>query len=114
MPVYEYLCNSCGDFTAVRRVSERDAECACPQCGQAASRVLLTAPKLAVMSSAQRAAYATNERSAHAPLTSTEYQERQRHGPGCSCCNGAKNRKTHVSADGAKSFPGTRPWMISH
>ncbi len=114
MPVYEFLCDACGDFTQVRRVSDRDAACNCPQCGRLAARVLLTAPKLGVMSSAQRAAHTTNERSAHQPLTSTEYKERHRHGPGCGCCNGAKNRKTNVTADGAKSFPGTRPWMISH
>ena len=33
----------------------------------------------------------------------------------CGCCSGGrKSGKTRVAADGAKSFAGSRPWMISH
>jgi putative FmdB family regulatory protein len=37
------------------------------------------------------------------------------HGPGCSCCSGgARRSRTAKAADGKKSFPSARPWMISH
>ncbi|WP_175801235.1 zinc ribbon domain-containing protein [Burkholderia anthina] len=106
MPIYDYACSSCGDFTSVRRIAERDAPIACPACGAAAQRIV-AATMLALMPAAQRNAHAGNERSAHAPTVSQGH----RHGPGCGC-GGAQARA--ASAGGAKSFVGKRPWMISH
>ncbi|MEO1363845.1 MAG: zinc ribbon domain-containing protein, partial [Pseudomonadota bacterium] len=42
--------------------------------------------------------------------------KRSSHGPNCSCCSGGSTRpsKTLHHADGSKSFPTKRPWMISH
>lgn len=65
MPMYEYACEACGSFTAVRRIDERDAPQPCPGCGHAARRQV-TATMLALMPSARRVAHAGNERSAHA------------------------------------------------
>jgi hypothetical protein len=39
---------------------------------------------------------------------------KKNHGAGCSCCTGKSMRKTKRGKNGAKSFPGSRPWMISH
>ncbi|MPZ55263.1 MAG: zinc ribbon domain-containing protein [Rhizobiales bacterium] len=112
MPVYEYLCSSCGPFTAMRPMVEHALPNECPDCGFQAPRVLLTAPKLASMSSQRRAAFATNERSADAPTSLSEMKSK--HGAACTCCSGKSMRYVKRDKNGAKSFPSSRPWMISH
>lgn len=109
MPVYEYQCAECGSFAALRPMAEFADPHPCPDCGGEAPRVLLTAPMLAGMDSNRKRAFETNERSAHAPKST------RTHGANCSCCSGGRiGRKTKVGADGSKSFPTARPWMISH
>lgn len=112
MPVYEYLCEACGPFTALRPMSEYEAPQPCPDCGERAGRVLLTAPDFSTMSPSLRLAHATNERCATAPSTLSALKGA--HGSGCACCSGAPKRKTARGSNGAKSFPNARPWMISH
>lgn len=114
MPTYEYCCDDCGDFSAIRPVAMRNEPCVCPGCGRHAGRVIRSTPQLATMSSASRTAHATNERAAHAPMTSAEYATRHKHGPGCGCCSGKPSKSTVKAADGSKTFPTKRPWMISH
>jgi putative FmdB family regulatory protein len=113
MPVYDYLCSDCGSFTDMRPMSECDAPLRCPNCRRMAPRAFLTAPYFATMSSERRLAHATNERSAHAPQSLAGLKAK--HGAGCSCCGGGlSKRKVNKGKGGAKSFPGSRPWMISH
>ena len=112
MPVYEYLCDDCGPFTDMRPMAECELPSACPECAGFAPRVMLTAPHCSSISAERRQAHATNERSAHAPKTLS--QTRGAHTPGCSCCSGRSSRFTARGKNGAKSFPGSRPWMISH
>ena len=112
MPVYEYLCADCGPFTDLRPMSEYDAPMQCPGCGVLAPRAFLTAPYFSCMSTERRLAHATNERSAHAPQRLADMTAK--HGAGCSCCGGPSSRKVKRGKGGAKSFPGSRPWMISH
>jgi putative FmdB family regulatory protein len=115
MPVYEYLCAACGPFTAIRPMAEYEKPHPCPECRRKAPRVLLTAPRFSAMSMELRAAHATNERSAAAPHTLSALKAQ--HGAGCACCSplsSKKGRKTARGRNGAKSFPGARPWMISH
>ena len=113
MPVYDYLCAECGPFTDLRPMSECDAPLPCPGCGAAAPRAFLTAPYFSCMSTERRMAHTTNERSAHAPRRLADVKSR--HGAGCSCCSGQlSNRKVKRGKNGAKTFPGSRPWMISH
>lgn len=110
MPVYEYSCYDCGVFEELVPLSRYAEPCDCPECGAESPRVLLSVPRLSVMSSSTRQAHETNERSADSPKrTST-------HGPNCGCCGGGKkkNSKTLHRPDGSKSFPTKRPWMISH
>ncbi|CAN2536592.1 hypothetical+protein [Methylocapsa aurea] len=104
MPIYEYLCEDCGPFTAMRKMADYLEPCDCPDCGTSAPRVVLTAPRAALMSSTSRSAFEANERSRHEPRRSSA------HGAGCACCSGASK----ASTGGAKSFPSARPWMISH
>ncbi|MGE4372449.1 MAG: zinc ribbon domain-containing protein [Xanthobacter sp.] len=121
MPVYDYLCEECGPFTQMHPMSACDEAQPCPECRAFSPRALFTAPHVAGMDAGRRNAFATNERAANAPMKVGEYAEKQnskRHGAGCSCCSGgmrsSKKRLTQVSANGSKSFPTARPWMISH
>ncbi|SJZ95020.1 putative regulatory protein, FmdB family [Enhydrobacter aerosaccus] len=114
MPIYDYICDSCGPFEELRPMAECDTPCSCPDCGEPSPRALLTAPRLSCMAVGLRSAFAVNERSANAPQTVDQYKA-SRHGPGCGCCS-SKGRARPVAKGkgGAKSFPAARPWMISH
>lgn len=113
MPTYDYACAECGGFDAFRSVSERNVAAPCPDCGRAAPRVFVSAPRLAVLSGAAQQAHTINERAAHAPQASSSYA-RLRHPLGCGCCSATKRTNAARGPDGAKSFPTRRPWMISH
>lgn len=106
MPVYEYECPTCGGFETIAPIAAFDQPQPCPECAEAAPRALLSAPMLAIMGSARRRAFATNERSANAPDTS---RRTGRHPSGCGCC-----KPLVPTASVKKSFPGKRPWMIGH
>ncbi|SAL72918.1 FmdB family regulatory protein [Caballeronia peredens] len=110
MPIYQYECESCGSFDVMRSIADRDAPHCCPQCGVQTTRAITSGSMLSLMPQARRDAYATNERSAHAPTSSKSLG--YRHGPGCSCCK----PKTSVNENARSSMksPGGRPWMISH
>jgi len=113
MPVYDYQCEECGPFTDLRPMMECDAPMQCPTCGGLAPRAFLTAPHFALMPAERRLAHATNERSAHAPQHLADVKAR--HGSGCACCGGRlSTRAVKQGKNGAKSFPSSRPWMISH
>lgn len=114
MPVYDYMCESCGAFTALRPMAKSAEPCGCPDCGVPAARAFLSFPNIGGMDPARRNAFETNERSAHAPKRSSKAErEAGAHAPGCSCCSGGKSRAVYTR-DGAKTFPSKRPWMISH
>ncbi|WP_165359705.1 FmdB family zinc ribbon protein [Lichenibacterium minor] len=70
MPHYDYLCAGCCSFSEVRPMAESALAQPCPSCAIPAPRAILTAPRMAGMSSERRAAFATNERSSHAPKMS--------------------------------------------
>ena len=108
MATYDYDCGLCGAFQAVRPMAEYELPHECPTCGALAPRALLTAPHLSGMPAGVRNAHARNERSSHEPRRSGGG-----HGPNCGCCRGGAGAATRA-ADGAKSFPAKRPWMISH
>jgi putative FmdB family regulatory protein len=121
MPTYDFRCGTCGVFSAVRRIADRDADCACPDCGTPAARTL-SMPSLSLMAGSTRAGHRINEQAAHAPRRSSEY--RHVHGPSCGC--GSSSRKTGAAAGsaagtgtstaaaGLKGNAAGRPWMISH
>jgi putative FmdB family regulatory protein len=114
MPTYDYACQACGGFDALRRLADRDQPAPCPDCGAASPRVLASAPQLALMDGGTRSAMATNERARHEPQRSGNYA-RLRHPAGCGCCStGVRKKATLTGANGNKAFPSKRPWMISH
>ncbi len=112
MPTYDFRCETCGVFSAVRRIADRDADCACPQCGTLAGRTL-SMPSLSLMAGSTRASHQVNERAANAPKRSSEY--RHVHGPGCGCGSPKPaGAMTQATPGGLKGNTGGRPWMISH
>lgn len=112
MPVYEYHCTGCDHvFEELRSIAEFREPMACPICGEAANRVIYSAPRLSTMRSEIRAAHERNERSAHEP------RMRRGHicGPGCNHNHGSdKASKQSETAPPVKSQPGKRPWMLGH
>ena len=75
MPVYEYLCQDCGVFEEIAPMSRFADPCDCPDCGLSAPRVMISVPRLSVVSSATRRAHETNERSADSPKRSEPWPE---------------------------------------
>ena len=80
MPAYDYLCEACGPFTAVRPMAEFQAPHPCVECGELARRAMLTAPAFSGLDGGTRRANSTNERSANAPSRG------RRHPASCGCC----------------------------
>jgi putative FmdB family regulatory protein len=119
MPTYDYECLECGGFDAFRSMSVRNEPTACPHCATLSPRVFASAPRLACVSPENRRAHETNERARYAPRSSRDGLEgsygRLKHPAGCGCCSDSGRRgATVTAADGAKTFPSKRPWMISH
>jgi putative FmdB family regulatory protein len=111
MPVYEYLCTRCGPFTQMRPMAECESPSECPDCAAEAPRVMLTALHCSTLSAQSRISHTMNERSANAPRTLSSIKES--HGAGCGCCS-SRSRLVRKGNEGSKSFPASRPWMISH
>jgi putative FmdB family regulatory protein len=81
MPTYDYKCERCGDFDALRSIAQRDQPADCPGCGHPAPRVLGGAPRLSALDAAARRGPTAQQRAA----AEGTYQ-RMRCGAGCSCC----------------------------
>jgi putative FmdB family regulatory protein len=118
MPVYEYECESCGVFSALRKMSESSHPAFCQECGSESPRIM-SAPRLAVMAKSQREAHERNEKSAHEPKVG------RRSSCGCTgshTCKSAADKKLPAAAkqEGAKpalqmqTKKTARPWMLSH
>jgi len=118
MPTYDYFCNDCGEFDAIRSMSSRNDPAICPTCSSVSERVFLNAPRLACLSNSDRTAHATNERARHEPKRSGDSAggsySRLKHPSGCGCCSTSARGATVTAPNGAKTFPSKRPWMISH
>ncbi len=120
MPIYDYLCAECGEFSLQRGIAERDRPAPCPDCDELGQRIV-TAPNLSLMNPVQRTAHQTNEKSRHEPGVST----RHRCGSGCGCGTSSKRakglgkgpRRVEVPKLGkfeASSRRSSRPWMLGH
>lgn len=92
MPIYDYRCEHCGDFSALRKMSEAGDSMECVECGEMAVRVI-SAPYLALMDRNTRVANERNEKSAHEP------KQVRRSSCGCSGTHTCKSG----SADSSKS-----------
>jgi len=68
MPLYEYSCDACGPFAAMRPLAAFADPCHCPDCGTASPRNLLASPALGGSGPPMAAASGKN------------------HFGGCACC----------------------------
>lgn len=99
MPIYEYECDRCGDFTYLAPLADHRREQACPACHRLSPRVIRTAPAVSGCSSALRAAHRRAETSAERP--------RRVRAP-------APPSGGHAHPARAGRVAGGRPWMLSH
>lgn len=111
MPIYEYECESCGIFTELRTISDRNSPAWCPDCQTGAKRVIHSAPGTTWLGKKTVMMHEVNERSRHEPKTLEQYKSSV-HGAGCSCCS--TNKKSTATSKNALKTGGSRPWMISH
>lgn len=124
MPIYDYRCDTCGDFEAWGRMSESSAPAQCEICGSYGARII-TAPSLAILGSSQRMAHERNEKSAHEPKFT------RRSSCGCSGSHTCSSTPAHSSAAERPSVADkkkvaktnglemqtkktARPWMLGH
>jgi putative FmdB family regulatory protein len=117
MPLYEYECIQCGNFTLHRAMERRDQATSCPQCAAQVARSI-TAPGLMLMSPVRRDAFARNEKSRHEPGVRTTHAC----GPRCGCGkekqSGAARNKSTIKVPKLGEFrtprKRNRPWMLGH
>ena len=83
MPIYDYACGGCGEFSALPLAQWRDPA-DCPQCGASSERIVRRAGHLGAVVGGEPAR-AANERSANEPRSS-----RAGHGMNCGCCSGGR------------------------
>jgi putative FmdB family regulatory protein len=67
MPLYDYRCQDCGEFSVLRPLSQWRDLASCPDCGVSCERFVSGAPAVSALSSAMNRARAVNERAAHEP-----------------------------------------------
>lgn len=116
MPIYDYRCEHCGEFSALRKMSESSLPAICSDCGSEAARII-SAPNLALMDGSRRSAFERNEKSAHAP------RQARRSSCGCSgthtCSSTDKSASSTNASKQANGFrmqtkKTARPWMLGH
>jgi putative FmdB family regulatory protein len=103
MPLYPYMCESCGGFQKWQSMTACDRSVACPRCGRVSHRAV-SAPTILGMDARVRDAHKRNEKSAHEPRV-----ERRDH---------KQTHRAHAHAgadsDGSHFHQSSRPWMIGH
>lgn len=117
MPVYDYKCRQHGLFNTLATMADSAKPAPCPTCRASSPRVIVLPSQIAAMDANQRAAQTRNERSRHEPVFSTADRRShdKEHSRACGC-GSVKSGKSMMfyTADGKKTFPSARPWMISH
>jgi putative FmdB family regulatory protein len=114
MPLYEYHCDACGTFSALRKMADAKLPAVCDHCGGESPRII-SAPHFALVGQSQRIAYERNEKSAHEPASMRRSS--------CGCSKGGHTCKTGDSAKSTSNQSAgyqmqtkktARPWMLSH
>lgn len=116
MPIYEYHCDACGEFSLLRPMAEASQPARCPECRKSAQKVFPRV-NLRALTPNTRMAHETNERSAHAPHVC---------GAGCSHGHAGKGTGGRRANGSRGTRPGdrpvlqrstkrnSRPWMLGH
>lgn len=115
MPLYDYQCESCGTFSALRKMSESANPSECASCGEMAARII-SAPHLALVSSSTRIAHERNEKAS--------YEPRQTKRSSCGCSTDTHSCKPISKQNASPTTKGhglsmqtkktARPWMLGH
>lgn len=105
MPLYSYICSSCGEFSDWQSITASAEPAACPQCG-GASRRAVTAPTILSMDPHRRIAHARNEKSAHEPKV-VRAEDLKPH-------DHRHDHHHHHHGGGMHVHQSSRPWMIGH
>ena len=116
MPLYDYLCEQCGPFSARVPMSHSGSPLACPDCSLPSPRTI-SAPQLNLMSPLRRRIDSRNEKSAHAP----EFVHRSAHGDRGACAHRGGHSHAPGHSHGSRHSHGSahshapaRPWMVGH
>ena len=96
MPLYEYDCQRHGLFETMHSMHEANAPESCPTCGEEAPRVL-SAPRLACVSTNERKARDRNEKSRHEPRVSRK-----------------PNKPSQAERPALRASHHSRPWALGH
>ena len=108
MPLYEFVCQNCGPFTALRNLALSSQPAACPTCGTLSPKVFPLI-HLRAMRPESRIAHERNERSMHAPHVC---------GSGCSPTHAKPKSRAKKSSEKPtlqySTKPYSRPWMLGH
>lgn len=117
MPIYDYHCDQCGEFSVMRPMAESALDHDCPECGETAPRII-SAPRLAIMDPSNRMRWERNEKSRHSPAVA------RRSSCGCTgahtCGSGKSQAKAKPVDPEAKpalrkqTKKTARPWMLGH
>lgn len=113
MPLYEYHCADCGNFTVLRKISESNMPAFCETCGGTSKRVI-SAPHLAILGQAQRIAHQRNEKSAHEPGSLRRSSCGCTGGHTCKTNSKSEAVNTQGSAFQMQTKKTARPWMLGH
>ncbi|QAA94489.1 FmdB family zinc ribbon protein [Pollutimonas thiosulfatoxidans] len=110
MPLYAYLCKTCGPFEQHRPMAQFELPATCPQCQAAAPR-MLTAVQLNLMPGNKRIAHGLNERNAHEPRVAAAHA-------GCGHHHHDKHDRHHESHHNhghqQARQTSSRPWQVGH
>ena len=114
MPVYDYKCRDHGVFHELATFEESDKPIACPTCGQLSARIIMVAPNILGLDKSTRQAHERNEKARHEPIQLSS-KSNNGHKENCGCEDSDRGKSNlFFTAEGNKSFPSMRPWMISH
>ena len=115
MPLYDYSCDSCGEFRDWKDISQSSKPAPCPSCGNPSVRTIAS-PFLADMSSNTRIAHQRNEKSAHEPkiMSRKELDRSGTRRSGAHGHDGHCHGHGHGSGNGMRQHVSSRPWMIGH
>ena len=104
MAIYDYECQVCGPFTAMRPMMQFQDPCACPACGAEALRAFLNAPAIASVNPGGRIAREESRLSATYPPRSSAA-----HPAGCGCCMRRWQIPSALSSNGDRVFSSSGP-----
>jgi putative FmdB family regulatory protein len=99
MPIYEYGCPNCGNFSVLRKMAEFTKTESCPHCAANAQHII-SAPHLTVLHRNHKMAYERNEKSAHEPYV---------HRCGSACTS---HGSVAPAASARRRRRNGRPWML--